>query len=96
MIAFGFYYASRRQRWGRVSNIFVVVPAFFKDLCYIAIVTTTQGKAIKRGRQSSSNQHSELIIHRPDGRIRAKVSHGHDPFPPRGWGLDAIAAAGMD
>ncbi|RHL68993.1 DUF2188 domain-containing protein [Collinsella sp. AF36-3AT] len=48
------------------------------------MVTTTQGEAIKRGRQISSNQHSELITHRPDGRIRAKDSHGHDPFPPRG------------
>lgn len=49
-----------------------------------SFVTTTQGEALKRGRQISSNQHSELITHRPDGRIRAKDSHGHDPFPPRG------------
>jgi hypothetical protein len=26
----------------------------------------------------------ELIIHRPDGRIRDKDSHGHDSFPPKG------------
>ena len=50
----------------------------------VSIVATTQGEAIKRGRQISSNQQSELIAHRPDGRIRAKDSHGHDPFPPRG------------
>lgn len=49
-----------------------------------SFVTRTQGEAIKRGRQISSNQHSELITHRSDGRIRAKDSHGHDPFPPRG------------
>ena len=49
-----------------------------------SFVTTTQGEAIKRGRQISSNQHSELITQLPDGRIRAKDSHGHDPFPPRG------------
>lgn len=49
-----------------------------------SFVTTTQSEAIKRGRQISSNQHSELITHRPDGGIRAKDSHGHDPFPPRG------------
>jgi hypothetical protein len=25
-----------------------------------------------------------LVIHRPDGRIRDKDSHGNDPFPPKG------------
>lgn len=49
-----------------------------------SFVATTQSEAIKRGRHISSNQQSELVIHRPDGRIRAKDSHGHDPFPPLG------------
>ncbi|MZH76360.1 DUF2188 domain-containing protein [Collinsella aerofaciens] len=49
-----------------------------------SFVTTTQSEAIKRGRVISANQQSELVVHRPDGRIRAKDSHGHDPFPPRG------------
>lgn len=49
-----------------------------------SFVATTLSEAIKRGRHISSNQQSELVIHRPDGRIRAKDSHGHDPFPPRG------------
>lgn len=49
-----------------------------------SFVTTTQSEAIKLGRRVCSNQESELIIHRRDGRIRAKDSHGHDPFPPRG------------
>ena len=49
-----------------------------------SFVTTTQSEAIKLGRRICSNQVSELIIHRRDGRIRAKDSHGHDPFPPRG------------
>lgn len=49
-----------------------------------SFVTTTQSEAIKLGRRICSNQESELIIHRRDGRIRAKDSHGHDPFPPRG------------
>ena len=48
-----------------------------------SFVTTTQSEAIKRGRVISANQQS-LVVHRPDGRIRAKDSHGHDPFPPRG------------
>lgn len=49
-----------------------------------SFVTTTQSEAIKLGRCICSNQESELIIHRRDGRIRAKDSHGHDPFTPRG------------
>ena len=44
----------------------------------------TQRDAIDYGREVAKNQHSELIIHRPDGRIRDKDSHGRDPFPPRG------------
>jgi hypothetical protein len=24
------------------------------------------------------------VIHRRDGKIRDKDSHGHDPYPPRG------------
>ena len=44
----------------------------------------TQQDAINYGREVAINQHSELIIHRPDGRIRDKDSHGRDPFPPRG------------
>ena len=30
------------------------------------------------------NQQSEVVIHRPDGRIRDKNSYGHDPYPPKG------------
>lgn len=47
-------------------------------------VTRTQAEAIDIARAVSRNQGSELIIHRPDGRIRERDSHGHDPFPPRG------------
>ena len=46
--------------------------------------TSTQKEAIDRAREISRNQGSELIIHRPDGRIREKDSHGNDPFPPEG------------
>lgn len=49
-----------------------------------SFVTTTQGEVIKLSRRICSNQESEFIIHRRDGRIRARDSHGHDPFPPRG------------
>jgi len=47
-------------------------------------VTNTQQEAIEVAKGISKNQHSELIIHRPNGQIRDKNSYGNDPFPPRG------------
>lgn len=35
------------------------------------------------GRQVSTNQESELIIHRKDGTIEKCDSHGGDPYPPK-------------
>ena len=46
--------------------------------------TSTQKEAIDRARAISRNQGSELVIHRPNGMIRDKDSHGREPFPPRG------------
>ena len=43
-----------------------------------------QQQAIDRGREVARNQGSELFIHRRDGRIRDRDSHGHDPYPPEG------------
>lgn len=47
-------------------------------------VHQTQQEAIDAGRGIARNQHSELVIHRPNGQIRDKDSHGHDPNPPKG------------
>lgn len=44
----------------------------------------TQGAAIDAAREIARNQGSELVVHRPNGQIRAKDSHGRDDFPPRG------------
>ena len=44
--------------------------------------TSTQKEAIDRARAISRNQGSELVIHRLNGMIRDKDSHGRDPFPP--------------
>ena len=44
----------------------------------------TQADAINVARQISQREQTELVIHRPDGRIRDKDSHGRDPFPPQG------------
>ena len=46
--------------------------------------TNTQAEAIDIARNIARNQESELVIHRPDGTIRDKDSHGRDPFPPKG------------
>lgn len=47
-------------------------------------LASTQAEAIDIAREIARNQHSELFIHRPDGRVRARDSYGNDPFPPRG------------
>lgn len=47
-------------------------------------VHDTQQEAIDRARGVARNQGTELFIHGVDGRIRARDSHGRDPFPPRG------------
>lgn len=44
----------------------------------------TQKEAINRARGITHNQKSELIVHGRDGKIRARDSHGNDPYPPKG------------
>lgn len=47
-------------------------------------VHRTQAEAIEAGRRIAQAEHTELVIHGTDGRIRDKNSYGNDPFPPRG------------
>jgi len=42
-----------------------------------------QDEAIHWARKVSRTQNTELVIHKRDGTIRWKDSHGHDPLPPR-------------
>jgi uncharacterized protein YdaT len=44
----------------------------------------TQREATQAAREIARHQHSEVVIHRPDGRIRDRDSYGNDPFPPKG------------
>jgi hypothetical protein len=44
----------------------------------------TQAEAIDYARNIAINQQSEVVIHRPNGKIRDKNSYGNDPFPPKG------------
>jgi hypothetical protein len=47
-------------------------------------ITSTQQEAIDIAREISRNQGSELFIHSANGQIRARDSHGNDPYPPKG------------
>jgi Uncharacterized protein conserved in bacteria (DUF2188) len=44
----------------------------------------TQAQAIEAAREIARHQQGEVVIHRPDGRIRDRDSYGNDPFPPKG------------
>jgi hypothetical protein len=43
----------------------------------------TKKEAESYGRKLSVREGSELVIHRSDGTIQRKDSHGRDPLPPR-------------
>ena len=43
----------------------------------------TQEAAIKHAVSIAKNQHSEVVIHGRDGKIRDKDSYGKDPCPPK-------------
>ena len=42
-------------------------------------VTDTQAQAIEIAREQAKREHVEVVIHRPDGRIRDSDSYGNDP-----------------
>lgn len=44
----------------------------------------TQRQAIEQAREWGRRDLVEVVIHRPDGRIRDSDSYGNDPFPPKG------------
>ncbi len=43
----------------------------------------TQSAAIDAAKKVAKRERAEVVIHRPDGRIRDKDSYGNDPCPPR-------------
>lgn len=44
----------------------------------------TQTQATEAARHQALRERGEVVIHRPDGRIRDSNSYGNDPFPPKG------------
>jgi hypothetical protein len=49
----------------------------------VTSIHNTQADAINSARGTAINEGSEVVIHRPDGRIRDKDSYGKDPCPPK-------------
>ncbi len=46
--------------------------------------TETQKQAVEIAREIAKKQHSEVLIHGTNGRIREKNSYGNDSYPPKG------------
>lgn len=44
----------------------------------------TKAQAVDAGREISSNQRTEFMIHNKDGKIASKDSHGNDPKNVKG------------
>lgn len=44
----------------------------------------TQAAAIDAARTTAIRERGEVIIHRPNGKIRDANSYGNDPYPPKG------------
>jgi len=49
----------------------------------VASTHATQGVAIAQARTGAIRDHSEVVIHRPNGQIRDRDSYGNDPNPPK-------------
>lgn len=49
----------------------------------VTSIHPTQQDAADRAREIARREGSEVVIHRPDGRIRDSDSFGHDPNPPK-------------
>jgi uncharacterized protein YdaT len=47
-------------------------------------IAPTQSEAIDRARPVSRRESGELFIHRPNGQIRDRDSHGNDPRSSKG------------
>ncbi len=43
----------------------------------------TQSAAIRTATPQARRSGSEVVIHRPNGKIRDADSYGNDPYPPR-------------
>jgi hypothetical protein len=49
----------------------------------VTSIHPTQFSAYQVARKIAINKRAEVLIHRPNGRIRDKDSFGNDPYPPK-------------
>ena len=49
-----------------------------------SFVGNTQEQARQRARDLAIKNHSEVLVHGVNGKIRAKDSYGNDSHPPKG------------
>lgn len=50
----------------------------------VSSVHATQIAATQQARTTAIRERGEVIIHRPNGKIRDANSYGNDPYPPKG------------
>jgi hypothetical protein len=50
----------------------------------VASTHSTQAEATAAARITAIRERGEVVIHRPNGRIRDANSYGNDPYPPKG------------
>lgn len=50
----------------------------------VSSVHATQTAATQQARTTAIRECGEVIIHRPNGKIRDANSYGNDPYPPKG------------
>lgn len=50
----------------------------------VGSIHDTQAQATQAARSTAIRERGEVVIHRPDGRIRDANSYGNDPHPPKG------------
>lgn len=50
----------------------------------VGSIHETQAAAQAAARTTAIRESGEVIIHRPNGRIRDANSYGNDPYPPKG------------
>ena len=43
----------------------------------------THKEALEQAREQAKREKVEVVVHRPDGRIRDSDSYGNDPNPPK-------------
>jgi len=71
----------RNQHVVPLGNGWAVKPA---GVARVTVITTKQSEAISYARNIAQKSHSDLIIHRRNGKIRERSSYGYAPLVRKG------------